>query len=252
MVFPMKGTRQGHFLRFVNGEFIEMKETVASEGLLELWIEDMQIARFTCSPDMKPELALGFLITSGLLFPTEDCELDIVDERTMVLRTEAKTRLVQRFLQTQVEPILPVMKNDPYEIVIPVADVKSLAKDLVGSQNLYPATSGAHGALIHDTTSGEHIIAEDIGRLNAVDKVIGAGIRKGYDFSKALCIVTGKLTSELVSKVINARIPFLGSLTVATDLGIHLAMNSHQTLAGRLRDEQFWLYCKGHATLVPE
>ena len=92
-------------------------------------------------------------------------------------------------------------------------------------------------------------MVEDVGRLNAVDKAIGLALQQDYSLSKSILLVSGRLTSEMVSKAIQAKVSIMGSLAVATDIGIHLAMNNHLTLLGRLKDENFWLYNQGYARI---
>ena len=143
------------------------------------------------------------------------------------------------------EPIRPIE-----DLALKVGDLRRMVSSFLSNQSLHKRTGGAHGAMIYDATNTESIIVEDVGRLNAVDKSVGAALQKEYNLSRSVLIVSGRLTSEMVSKSIRAGIPVMGSLAVATDMGIHLAMNNHLTLLGRLKDDNFWLYNQGYVTIL--
>ena len=88
-------------------------------------------------------------------------------------------------------------------------------------------------------------MCEDIGRHNAVDKVIGHGMQNGYNFSHSIVLLSGRLVSDIVSKCRNSGIPLMASMTVATDGGIGQAVESGMTIIGSLSEDGFWLYNEG-------
>jgi FdhD protein len=88
-------------------------------------------------------------------------------------------------------------------------------------------------------------MCEDIGRHNAVDKVIGYGKQEGYDLSQSMILLSGRLVSNIVSKCVNSQIPMITSMTVATDKGIEMAREANITIVGSLSEDGFWLYNEG-------
>jgi len=245
-------TRESQFQRYVNGEFIESPEVVVSESNLELWLDDMQLKRFTYTPGFERELGLGNLLTSGLISSKEDLEFVSLNSNQLVLSSRKKTDLVRRFLLMQTSDLQSLGTIPPVsDLSVNVSDLRQAVQLLLSSQNLHDRTGGAHGALIRNLDQSSDIIVEDIGRFNAVDKAVGLALMHDYNLSRCLLIVTGRLTSEMVSKAINARIPIMGSFAIATDLGIHYAMNAKLTLLGRLKNENFWLYNQGNLRLIP-
>jgi FdhD protein len=102
-----------------------------------------------------------------------------------------------------------------------------------------------HGAALSD---GEKILvfAEDIGRHNAVDKVIGHAILAKIPFSKKIMFVSCRLSSEIVSKCSRWGIPILVSRAAATDLAIEIAETSGMTLVGFARGDHMNIYTNPH------
>jgi len=96
-----------------------------------------------------------------------------------------------------------------------------------------------------ELSSGRWFSCEDIGRHNAVDKVIGYCFQQGYSFSDSVLLLTGRLTSNIVQKGIHAGIPIIASMTVTTSEGIQKARENNRTLVGCLSDDGCWLYHEG-------
>lgn len=238
-------------MRYIEGEFIESPEVIVSESFLELWLDDMQLTKFTCSPGHEEQLGIGHLMTSGLISRMEEIEIVSCESNQLIFTSKKKADLVRRFLQLQTgDSAFPYHLESIEDLSIQVSDLRQLVKELLSNQGLHDRTGGAHGALIYDIDTDRHFIVEDVGRFNAVDKAVGLAMQKGFDLGRSLLLVTGRLTSEMVSKAVRTRIPVMGSLAIATDMGIHLAMNAHVTLLGRLKDSNFWLYNQGHVKML--
>ena len=116
---------------------------------------------------------------------------------------------------------------------------------LLENQENHRATRGFHGAIIYELTTGRWFTSEDIGRHNAVDKVLGYGLQEGYNLSDSVLLLSGRLISNIVSKGIHAGIPVISSMTVASSEGIQLARTNNRTLVGSLSNDGCWLYHEG-------
>ena len=107
---------------------------------------------------------------------------------------------------------------------------------------VYRATGGTHGAALADEAGALYFIAEDVGRHNAVDRVIGRGLEEGINFGATMLVCSGRLTSDLVLKAAVARIPILASISAAVDSGIELADAAGISLVGFVRGARMNIY----------
>ena len=110
---------------------------------------------------------------------------------------------------------------------------------------------------LHQTTGGIHIVAladkekiiavsEDIGRHNALDRVIGHGLRNGVDFSKTFTIVSGRISSEMVRKCLIANISVIVSRGATTTLAVDIAEKTGLTVVGFARGGKMNIYSHPH------
>ncbi|TXT57694.1 MAG: hypothetical protein BAJATHORv1_10397 [Candidatus Thorarchaeota archaeon] len=237
------------FSRYSREGIQEAPEEILVESSLELWLEDMMLSKFSCSPGLQEQLAIGYLITSGLITRIEDVELLSIESGSIIVSSQNKTELIRKFLhlQTQNTPLLYPIADS--KINVHLSDITESLAQLQKQQSLHKRTGGAHGALLFSPESGENLIVEDIGRLNSMDKIIGLALGKEWSLTHSVIIVTGRLTSEMVIKAVNARIPMLCSLAIATDKGIAIAEENNLTLVGSLKPVSFWVYNQGAVKL---
>jgi len=114
------------------------------------------------------------------------------------------------------------------------AQVLSLSKGFQGASELYRTTHGVHSAALCDRQK-ILVFAEDIGRHNAVDKVLGRCLLDGIPVSDRILITSGRISSEILFKTAGSGIPVLVSKSAPTDLGVDLARELGITLIGLVR-----------------
>ncbi len=212
----------------------------------------------TISEDPSP-LIYGLLFTSRIIHKSEDishlrvsnqlAKVRITDEcniheKLSSLRPTA--RLVtgvcgpdEGALGTWRACDLPPV-NSP--LVIQPKLVINAISELNKSMPIYRQTGGTHGAALADTKGGLKIVAEDVGRHNAVDRVVGEALQQGKDCGTGLILCTGRLTGDLVLKAAVARVPYLASIGAAVDTGIELAEAAGITLIGFVRGTRMNIY----------
>ncbi|HKZ56668.1 MAG TPA: formate dehydrogenase accessory sulfurtransferase FdhD, partial [Thermodesulfovibrionales bacterium] len=119
--------------------------------------------------------------------------------------------------------------------------LKTLFKEFQQRSEIFRLTGGVHSAALSD---GEKILvfAEDIGRHNAIDKIIGYSILEKIPFAGKLILVSGRLSSEIVSKCSRWGIPIVASRAAPTNLAIEIAETSGITLIGFVRGERINIY----------
>jgi FdhD protein len=120
----------------------------------------------------------------------------------------------------------------------------ALPAALAGRQALFARTGGLHGAALFSADGRLLAVAEDVGRHNAVDKVVGEALRFGrVPLHDTLLLVSGRAGFEIVHKARRAGIPVLASVSAPSSLAIALARDGGQTLIGFLRAGGFNVYC---------
>lgn len=234
-VSSKKGTSTG---------ILEDTETIAVESNLDLYVNDRLIHSFVYSPGFIKEMVVGHLLSSGTIpnlayiksmnFEETSCRVEV--EEPMLHRMDLNSRkLQQEYLNT----VWDVSRSF----------IMELAAKVTESQELHTMTGAAHAALLQDLETGRRVVVEDIGRYNAVDKVIGLALNEGPHLEQAGLFLTGRLTSQLVTKAAAISFPLVASLAVATDRGIEIARTNNITLIGAFRGDEFRIYHHGRTQI---
>lgn len=117
-----------------------------------------------------------------------------------------------------------------------------LPNRLRGGQRLFDRTGGVHGAALVDDKGEILALREDVGRHNAVDKVVGAQLSSGGLSRAAVLMVSGRLGYEIVQKALFAGVPIVASISAPSSLAVEVGSSLGLTLVGFLRGETFNIY----------
>ncbi|WP_081438069.1 formate dehydrogenase accessory sulfurtransferase FdhD [Pseudofrankia asymbiotica] len=141
--------------------------------------------------------------------------------------------------------------DDPLRVE--AATLASLPGALRRAQRLFATTGGLHAAALADAAGRIEIVREDVGRHNAVDKVVGAAARSGpLPLRGRVLLVSGRASFELTQKALLAGIPMLAAVSAPSALAVDLAAESGMTLVGFLRGDSMNVYAGAHRVLSAE
>ena len=118
----------------------------------------------------------------------------------------------------------------------------TLPDALRASQNVFTQTGGLHAAGLFDERGMPLVVREDVGRHNAVDKVVGWAWERGISLEGRVLMVSGRVSYEIVQKALAARIPIIAAVSAPSSLAIELARAANVTLIGFLRAPRFSIY----------
>jgi FdhD protein len=233
-------------------------DALAVEEPLELRLDGHPVAVLMRTPGLDEELAAGFLVTEGIVSSLEQIrkiEARPDENRVLVfLRDDVRVDLARltRHLFTgsscglcgkaTLDAILTHSPPISRRVEIPDDVLLSAPEKLRASQSIFDTTGGIHAAGLFSRT-GELLVArEDIGRHNAVDKVIGRALLDEMDLGEIFLMVSGRASFEIMQKALAARIPLVAAVSAPSSLAVEFAKESGQGLIGFLRPPGFNRY----------
>ncbi|HVD94687.1 MAG TPA: formate dehydrogenase accessory sulfurtransferase FdhD [Candidatus Limnocylindria bacterium] len=242
-----------------DGSLEYLRDELTIEEPLEIRIGSKTLATTMRTPGHDDELAAGFLISEAIIRDrgqiakiSETVDNVVVVELARGVRVKLNT--AQRFGtissscglcgKTSIDAIrqsFPAIESA--NVRIDIDTLLSLPEKLRKAQSDFARTGGIHAAGIFDPNGELKILREDIGRHNAVDKVIGREFRAGsLPLDRHLLLVSGRASFEIVQKALAAGIPIVAAVSAPSTLAVDFARESNQTLIGFLRPPSFNIY----------
>jgi FdhD protein len=237
-------------------------DRVAAEVALEVRLNGEPFAVVMRTPGDDEALAAGFLFSEGVVTETRDivsiatdAEADVADvtlaparaadvpgllaERRQVATTSSCGMCGRRSLdliRVDAPPLVPAWQVAP-------AVISSLPDALRTAQHVFDETGGLHAAGLFTRAGTIEAVAEDVGRHNAVDKLVGRALLSGrLPLSGALLCVSGRTSFEIVQKALMAGIGLVAAVSAPSSLAVELARDSGVTLLGFVRGGRFNVY----------
>jgi FdhD protein len=234
-------------------------DVVAVEEPLEIRVGEKPVAVTMRTPGNDEDLAAGFLLTEGIIKAAADIESIRHWGSPNVIRVALRegvaldyARLQRHFYAASSCGICGKSSIDalrvfttPIERKVEVKDFGAMADALRREQKSFDATGAIHGAGAFRADGEMLCVREDIGRHNAVDKVLGALLRGGGQPPSAVAdvlLISGRASFEVVQKAVVARVPVVAAVGAPSSLAVDLAKEYGVTLVGFVRDGRFNVY----------
>ncbi|MFZ0521212.1 MAG: formate dehydrogenase accessory sulfurtransferase FdhD [Candidatus Acidiferrales bacterium] len=269
-----------------DGELRRKDDYLAAEEPLEIRVGDEPLSVTMRTPGHDLELAAGFLFTEGLIQTrTQLMALEFASPENgsqnlapSAAQTGAKNgNVVQAQISPDSAPDMEKMRRHFFAasscgicgkasieairsraLAVPNPDFRLDAEILVrlpeklrSAQDVFERTGGLHAAALFDAQGELLVLREDIGRHNAVDKVIGWALLENHvPIADCVLLVSGRGGFEIVQKAIVARLPVVASVSAPSSLAVQLARELRLTLIGFLRGRRFVIY-SGEERIAP-
>ena len=255
-----------------DGSSSEKDSQIVMEHEMNLYVNDRLAARLVCTPSFLPEMVLGRLVTSRVIGSADIADMadkgdmadiaDVVDlvEKISICDSGHTARVsLCREAEVSLEFTIPkeltscpankvFVRNQAAGDLKPLAgsdwspdDIFRLAGRFSRGSGIHKKTQGTHSAyLYHD--GGIIFSAEDIGRHNAMDKVIGYMLLEQIPPRECMVYTTGRVPTDMVEKAIAARIPVLVTKAVPTDQAVEMAKRYNLTLICKAWPDSFEVF----------
>ncbi|MCG8328202.1 MAG: formate dehydrogenase accessory sulfurtransferase FdhD [Chitinophagales bacterium] len=259
------------------GQFLMAEDMVVVEEPLEIKLltgpltnrESRSLAVTMRTPGQDNELAAGFLFTEGLIGKQDD--IIAIQHVGQALHPDAKDNIIQVELSPELQLDFDKLSRHFYTSsscgvcgktsiemvrstscyyprkqhpVISSSFLYSLPPMLRPTQSIFEFTGGIHAAALFNTKGELLLIREDVGRHNALDKLLGAALMQGMlPLREHIVLLSGRAGFELVQKALMAGVPILAAVGAPSSLAVELADDYGMTLVGFLRGERFNVYC---------
>lgn len=244
------------------------EEHLTVEEPLEIRLAGQSLAVIMRTPGEDHELTLGFLLSEGLIQRAEDviAVQDASDAEGLplanVVEVTLRADLTQRALEGAARRRFTVStscglcgKDSIADVLcetgpltldnwrVPVSLLYNLPAQLRAAQSVFTHTGGLHAAGLFTLQGELSLVREDVGRHNAVDKLIGYGLQHQLlPYTTSLLLVSGRTSFEIIQKALRARIPCIAAISAPSSLAAELAEQGGITLIGFLRESKLNIY----------
>jgi FdhD protein len=249
----------------------QQQDDLAEEEPLEIRVRGRAICVTMRTPGQDAELAAGFLLTEGIirgpqdLLSIEHCDRNEIGNVLNVLLAPLVPVDFQRLTRhvfassscglcgkatiDSIQGQFPPVQSD---MRIGAELLASLPQKMRAAQETFDRTGGLHAAALFDADGKLVVLREDVGRHNAVDKVVGHCLLRGpFPPDRHVLLVSGRSSFEIMQKALAARVPIVAAVSAPSSLAATFAQESGQTLIGFLRDRRMNVYAIAQRVSFP-
>lgn len=236
-------SRKVKAIKLTSGEFRVVETSVIIERELSIYVNGTRLATASLAPGMEKEFVTGYLYGQGFIENTdgiksikiENGTAEVILKNSYISPSVANYRIVSGGGKSAYfdDRTGFTIKSD---FSINKKDIFKAMNTLFQNASLYGETEGAHAAGLFDRNVNPVITVEDIGRHNTLDKITGYALLQKLDISQVFLVSTGRMASEMVTKICRCGIPIAATKTAVTNKGLEIARQCGLTLIGFVRD----------------
>lgn len=245
------------------GSWETREDVVACEEPLEIRVEGRSVAVVMRTPGHDEELAAGFLVSEGVVRHVHD----LLEVSQCPVTTDSKGNVVDVLLagavvnwdsltrhvfsasscglcgKTSLDSVFQQFPNVTADWQVNGAFVGGLPAKLRATQSAFEMTGGLHACAVFDLDGNLIVSREDVGRHNALDKVLGWALMQNLlPLDRHVLVLSGRVSFEMMQKALAAGIPMVAAISAPSSLAVEFADRSGQTLAGFVRGDTLNLY----------
>lgn len=254
----MQNKKSYTIVRYKDGIETIVEDAVVTEYRLQIHINGKKFLTLLCTPKALPALVTGFLFTEGVLTTNEEIDQIIIDESAGKADVSFFNKDTYTFIndilcgertvttgcgrgRTVTYPLMSATQDQKPQVKLDYDQILDLFKGFNGGSELFQATGGVHSCALCDQENILYI-EEDIGRHNAVDKVIGLAMMNDIDMKGKILLTTGRISSEIICKIARSGIQVIVSRSAPTDTAVEMARKRSIRLIGFARGRRLNIY----------
>ncbi len=232
--------------KLADGKFARSQASVVIERELPIYVNGQHLVTASITPVMEKEFVAGYLFGQGFIDSFTDIESIRIENDIAQVTLAGAKKLTTRTGKTSLRIVSGGGKAVYFEkaampeitsrIVIGKKEVFTAMNTLFDKAGIYQETEGGHTTGLYKPDGTTIVIAEDIGRHNTLDKVIGYALMNHIDYSNTFLATTGRMASEMVTKICRAKIPVAATKTVVTSAAVKIGGRCGLTIIGFVRD----------------
>ncbi len=242
-------------IRIRNNSKELLKDPVTEEISLSIVVQNVKLTTLLCSPVNIKDLVIGYLYTSGIIQKFEDIKKIDIDKKKWQGSVDlVNDKIMKELVFRKIQPVgcgkgiqlysdsddIYNQKNDS-QLIIEAPIILSFMKDFKNISETFLKTGGVHSAAF---ANKDNIIVfrEDIGRHNAIDKIIGNMILKNKSLNDKMILTSGRISSEVLLKIQRCGVPIVVSKSAPTNIAIDTCTKNGITLIGFARGNRMNIY----------
>jgi len=242
-----------------------VEDSLIEESRLDIILNGEKLVSVVSTPLELEALTVGYLVSEHIIASMDNIDSMALSEDSMQMVVSARNvdhKSIERLTTeavmisgcgkghtANIDPNLIDKAVNSSNYTLPASTITKAMEGFLDHCKLYFETGAVHTAqlIFEDDT---YLVAEDIAQHNTIDKVMGKAVMEGRDVSRALLLLSGRLSSEMVAKSVMHGVPIVASRTAATCTGVKIARKFGLTLAGFVRGDKMNLYALPERILV--